>query len=173
MYETSQPNLNAKKMKSKLNYIHAFATFSEDKKHRFVLHRLWDKEKPCAMVIGLNPSNANESDDDPTIGFVTRVLNFNGYGGLFMVNLYTMITPHPEELIMDENIEHTIELWSASMNYCKDVIFAWGNFRTFGRNETAKRIYKNALCFNRLKNGEPRHAMYLKETTVLKKYLCD
>lgn len=157
-------------MKSELNYISSYATFSQDHKHRLVLHRQWDKAKPCAMVIGLNPSNADEKEDDPTIGFVTRILNNNGYGGLFMVNLFTMITPHPEELIIDDDLEKAISVWNTAVGFCKDVVFAWGRFETYGRNETAKRMFKGALCFDHLKNGEPRHPMYLKSNTVLKKY---
>lgn len=155
----------------KIEYINSFATFSEDKTKRFVLHRQWNKEKPCAMVIGLNPSTADDKEDDPTIGFVTRILNHNGYGGLFMTNLYTMITPYPNDLIKDDNWEHAIEIWKASMNYCKDVVFAWGRFKIHdGRDETAKRMYRNALCFGKLKNGSPRHPMYLLESTILKAY---
>lgn len=141
------------------NYIQSFATFSQDRKHRVMLHRLWDQQRPCATVIGLNPSNANEKDDDPTIGFVTRVLNFNGYGGLFMVNLFTMITPHPKDLVLDMKLLNAVSVWRTASMSCKDVVFAWGNFKTLGRNQTAKREFPKALCFDILKSGEPRHPM--------------
>lgn len=153
-----------------MKYIKSFATFSEDKKHRFVLCRQWS-EKPCAMVIGLNPSTADDKDDDPTIGFVTRILDHNGYGGLFMVNLFTMITPYPKELILDEDHEKAISIWRGADIYSDVVIFAWGRFKIpYGRDETAKRMFKDALCFGHLKNGEPRHPMYLKNNTVLVNY---
>jgi hypothetical protein len=156
-------------MKDTFPYISKYAFFSDDHTQRFILHRRWNL-KPCAMVIGLNPSTADEHEDDPTIGFITRILNYNGFGGLYMVNLFTMITSHPKELIRDVNESRAVDTWVASMAFCKDVVFAWGNFKTLGRNETAKRMFKNPLCFAILKSGEPRHAMYLKENTLLKKF---
>jgi hypothetical protein len=152
------------------NYLESYATFSEDKTRRFVLFRQWDKSKPIATIIGLNPSTADDTEDDPTIGFVYRVLSNNGYGGFFMTNLFTMITPHPKELIRDEDINHAMEIWKASMYFSSTMIFAWGRFDSYGRNETAKRIYRDAMCFGKLKNGEPRHPMYLKSNTILTKF---
>lgn len=151
-------------------YLEAYATFSTDGTKRFVLFRQWDKSKPVATIIGLNPSTADGNEDDPTIGFVYRVLNNNGYGGFFMTNLFTMITPHPKELIKDDNFEHAIELWKACDLYSQDVIFAWGRFPVMGRDVTAERMFKNALCFGHLKDGKPRHPMYLKADTKLKPF---
>lgn len=148
-------------------YLECYATFSEDKTKRFVLFRQWDKSKPVATIIGLNPSTADDKDDDPTIGFVYRVLNNNGYGGFFMTNLFTMITPHPKELLKDDNFEHATEIWRACELYSKDVIFAWGRFPVMGRDLAAERMFKNALCFGHLKDGKPRHPMYLKAETKL------
>jgi hypothetical protein len=150
-------------------YTENFATFSQDGKHRFLLFRRWD-DRPGATVIGLNPSTANGDRDDPTIGTIKRILNFNGYGYFFMVNLFTMITPYPKELIHDNNFEKSIELWRESAFNSNEVIFAWGNFKTLGRNEIAKKLFPKALCFNHLKNGEPRHPMYLKDQTCLQTY---
>ena len=58
------------------------AKFSPCRKYRYVLCRVCDRTKPFAMFIGLNPSNADETKDDPTI---KRCLNFAkswGYGGI-------------------------------------------------------------------------------------------
>ena len=49
------------------------ADFSPDRKHRYSLWRIWDRSKPLVMFIGLNPSTANESDNDPTIRSVCRI----------------------------------------------------------------------------------------------------
>lgn len=43
------------------------AIFSDDRKYRFALFRMWDLKAPNVMFIGLNPSTANEHDNDPTI----------------------------------------------------------------------------------------------------------
>ena len=43
------------------------AVLSEDRKYRYLLSRNWDDTKPTALFIGLNPSTADEKEDDPTI----------------------------------------------------------------------------------------------------------
>ena len=43
------------------------AVFSQDRKYRYVLTRVWDKNKPMLVFVGLNPSIADETKDDPTI----------------------------------------------------------------------------------------------------------
>ncbi|GAH84175.1 unnamed protein product, partial [marine sediment metagenome] len=43
------------------------AVFADERTHRLYLWRRWDKEKPWVMFIGLNPSTADESHDDPTV----------------------------------------------------------------------------------------------------------
>lgn len=151
-------------------YEKSFATFSEDNKNRYSLFRQWDSSLKVAMVIGLNPSNANGEEDDPTIGFLYRVLKHNGYGGFFMMNLFTMITPKPSELVIDYNWRHAKELWEVTAPFCQDVVFAWGAFKTQGREKTAIDLFPQALCFGKLKKGQPRHPMYLKNETQLIKY---
>jgi hypothetical protein len=49
------------------------AKFSACRKYRYALWRTWDESKPSAMIIGLNPSTADENENDPTI---TRCFNF-------------------------------------------------------------------------------------------------
>jgi len=146
------------------------AKFTPDNKHRLYLYRRWKITRPSAMVIGLNPSKADAFDDDQTIGFVKRVLNFNGFGSFYMVNLYTMITPYPSELIADNNLDYNILLWKELSQQVDSVIFAWGSFKTDGREKIAEDLFPKALCFNHLKNGAPRHAMYLPQATTLKSY---
>lgn len=110
----------------------AGAVFSEDRKHRYLLRRIWSVEKPFAMVIGLNPSTAREFDNDRTISRLTGrdgLLGRSGYGGLFMVNLFTMITSKPKKLICDRLPATAATWWTTTAYQTQDVIFAWGAFR--------------------------------------------
>ena len=50
------------------------AILSEDRKYRYVLSRIWDESKPLVVIIGLNPSTADEKDDDNTI---KKCINFS------------------------------------------------------------------------------------------------
>ncbi|GHX72979.1 hypothetical protein VCSRO16_3593 [Vibrio cholerae] len=64
------------------------AELSKCRKYRYALWRTWDSDKPFAMFIGLNPSTADEKNDDPTL---RRCINFAkswGYGGVCMANLF-------------------------------------------------------------------------------------
>ena len=78
------------------------ADFSNDKTHRFSLWRTWDLEKPKAMCIGLNPSNANAGRNDPTIRILIKMLMKLGYGGFYMMNCWTFVASKPELLQHNE-----------------------------------------------------------------------
>jgi hypothetical protein len=59
---------------------------------------VWDESKAYALFIGLNPSTADEKEDDPTI---KRCINYSkkwGYGGLCMVNLFAFRATDPSDL---------------------------------------------------------------------------
>ena len=79
--------------------IYRNAKFSNDQKHRYTLERSWDSERPKVLYIMLNPSLANSDKDDPTI---RRLINFTkqlGYGGFYVGNLFSYITPYPKDLL--------------------------------------------------------------------------
>lgn len=74
------------------------AKLSDCRTYRYELWRTWDESKPYAMFIGLNPSTADETEDDPTI---RRCINFAktwGYGGLCMTNLFAYRATQPEDM---------------------------------------------------------------------------
>jgi len=75
------------------------AKFSTCRKYRYALWRIWDDSKPYAMIVGLNPSTADETKNDPTI---SRCINFSkdwGYGGLCMANLFAFRATKPSVLM--------------------------------------------------------------------------
>lgn len=43
------------------------AYFSKDRVYRYDLWRQWDASRGYAMFVGLNPSTADEDNDDPTV----------------------------------------------------------------------------------------------------------
>jgi hypothetical protein len=74
------------------------ARFSIDGTHRFLLWRIWEKSKGLVCYIGLNPSVANADEDDNTI---TRLIHFtkdHGYGGFYIVNLFSQVATDFKEL---------------------------------------------------------------------------
>ena len=74
------------------------AVFSDCRKFRYALWRMWDGDKPLVMIIGLNPSTADEKVNDPTI---TRCISFARsweYGGVYVTNLFGFRATAPTEL---------------------------------------------------------------------------
>jgi hypothetical protein len=132
------------------------AEFSNDKKNRFVLWRIWDDTKPVAMCIGLNPSNANEEKDDPTIIRTCKVLKALGFGGLKMVNIFTYITPNPEDIKSHKPDESWI---LSAADECQEIIFAWGSFKQIPLYFVLHlmHLFPDAKCFGKTKNGKPWH----------------
>ena len=140
------------------------ATFSACKKYRFVLWRIWDKTLPAVMFIGLNPSTANESKNDPTITRVVKFASDWGFGGVYMLNLFTYVTAYPKELVQCQdpllNADKYLIEYAAKAD---KIIFAWGNFQEAQeRGKQAMQMFTGyALHIN--KNGSPKHPLYVKQ----------
>ncbi len=147
------------------------AEFSDDRKYRYVLWRIWDEDKPKVLIIGLNPSKADESVDDPTIRRVKRLAASWGFGGIYMVNLFAWVTPYPEELEacndpVGENDHKLKEYYSK----CQEVVFAWGATETNGRAEKISGMFPNAKCIAKNLDGSPKHPLYVKKEAQLVSY---
>lgn len=56
-----------------MELIRSNAEFNKDRTHRYALQRKWGKGERHILFIGLNPSRADETFNDPTI---TRCINF-------------------------------------------------------------------------------------------------
>lgn len=145
------------------------ATFSKNREYRYSLWRIWDKELPLVMFIGLNPSTANEDENDATIRSVERISKSNGYGGFYMMNCFAYVATDPKLLkhnpFTDEWNNDTL---SVTASKCKDVIFAWGNFeiiKKLGRDKELSEMFPNAKCLCVNKNGSPKHPLYCKSDT--------
>lgn len=142
------------------------ANFSSCGNYRYSLWRIWDETKPLVMFIGLNPSTANATNDDPTIRRVKTIAKNLGYGGVYMMNCWTYITTDPKELKHNEvSDEWNNDLITVTASKCQDVIFAWGNFqvvREKGRDSELKEMFPHAKALHINKNGSPKHPLYCK-----------
>ena len=142
------------------------AEFSIDKKERYSLNREWDKSKNKILYIMLNPSFADDKDDDPTI---RRLINFTkkfNSGGFLVGNIFTTITPNPKELdkskgMSDKNFEELIKL----INKVDQIVYAWGS--SIEEPQLLKKLVLNPKCFGKNLNGTPKHPLYLPSQTKL------
>lgn len=149
------------------------AQFRHERKFRFFLWRTWDNDKPKLLVIGLNPSTANEVDNDNTISSAIGIAKHNGYGCIIMANLYPFVSRDPDKLQL---LHATDQIMRDNANYIEtiskatqDVLFAWGNFKQAKSGIAAAYILKfsEALCYYQLKDGSPRHLLYCKHQHLL------
>lgn len=142
------------------------AAFSKDGSHRYRLWRIWDESKPTVMFIGLNPSTANQNEDDPTIRRVITISKNLGYGGVYMMNCWAHVSTNPKQLLLCDfttRINNENLIFVASK--CKDIIFAYGNFdivKKTGRDKELKEMFPNAKALFINKNGSPKHPLYCK-----------
>ncbi|MEM6686104.1 MAG: DUF1643 domain-containing protein [Bacteroidota bacterium] len=147
----------------KTNAVTKDAIFSKNRKHRYALIRTWNTALPMMMCIGLNPSVANEQQDDPTI---RRVINFAekwGFGGVYMCNLFSYITSYPEQLKITKNNSKNDFYLKSYAEKSQEVLCAWGRHKA--AKERATKVLKmmhhtTALQIN--KDGSPKHPLYVK-----------
>ena len=106
------------------------AVFSDDKKHRLLLKKEWDKSKPTATIILINPNTADTLNVDTTTLLIINNLNKLGFGSVDIVNMYSRIAlklyfrfNSDDDLLDSENDE--IILKSAEKS--DRIIIAWGS----------------------------------------------
>ena len=102
--------------------------FSDDQTHRLFWKRVWNKEKPIACVIMINPCEADTIIADmTTLLVVNNIARLGDYGGVSIVNLFSFLTPKlnfrsPVDL-NDYSNDHYIEKAAEEASV---VILAWG-----------------------------------------------
>ncbi len=141
------------------------AIFSVCRKYRYALWRSWDESKPYVMIIGLNPSTADETKDDPTI---TRCINFAkswGYGGVCVTNLFAYRATVPSDMkASNEPIGTENDAWLYKLaKEAAIIVAAWGNDGSYLNRSGA--ILGAQLKLPRIKMnmpGEPVQSLYLK-----------
>ena len=146
------------------------AFFSSCRKNRFALWRIWDGKLPVAMCIGINPSHANEEQDDPTIRILRGVLANLDFGGLVMTNLYSLISSTKEVLATEVGLVPENDAYiSAFGDCCDEVIFCWGSTPDFeDRVAMIRSKFPAAKCFGTTKDGSPYHPRALSFLKMLK-----
>lgn len=149
------------------------AELSEDGMYRYTLWRRWDKEKPRALFIMLNPSTANAEQDDPTIRRCVGFARSWRMGGIRVCNLFPFRATDPADLLKADipegrgnlgAIERMIDVHGIS-------VAAWGAHQMSARQENNVRnlFYELGVPLYALgltKHGKPRHPLYIPATAV-------
>lgn len=157
----------------------AGATFSPCRTWRYDLTRIWARGPDPLLVnfLLLNPSTADETEDDPTIRRCMGFAREWGYDGCVITNIFGFRATDPKEMraapspIGPENnkwiLHHT--------RNCQVVVCAWG---THGSHHNRERMIIRMLqkqgiellCLGKTKHGHPKHPLYLRADTELEGY---
>lgn len=155
------------------------ASFSEDRKFRYTLLREWDSVLPKACFIGLNPSTADETQDDPTIRRCIGFAKAWGKGGLLMLNMYAFRATLPAD--MKKAHKKGVDIIGGKRNHlealqqyvhdhnCDIVIAAWGAHGLV-RGMVLSSSWPELMCLGRNTDGSPKHPLYLKADSQPEKY---
>ena len=147
-----------------------------DGPYRYSLTRIWDKSRLMVLWIMLNPSTADAMKDDNTIRKIVKISNHNGYGGLYVGNMYAYRATNPKELFEDDNIDYKGK-WNYDIilqlsDECAHVIMACGKM---AKKEDLKKVkyylHRKVYCLGVNKDGSPVHPLYQKDTSTFKEYV--
>lgn len=141
------------------------AEFSVDKQHRYLLWRRIADGERTLLVVGLNPSTADELRNDPTI---RRCLGFAqdwDFSRLLVANLFAYRATKPEDLRRaDDPVGSENDRWLKAASEVADLtLAAWGNSGLWlERHVAVVRLLNDPHCLGRTKHGTPRHPLYVK-----------
>lgn len=160
------------------------ATFSDDRLYRYHLSRHLTGDGPPVVFVMLNPSTADEYQNDRTIARCTGYANALHASSLHILNLFAYRTPYPKALwafdgdrVGPENDAAIRTTFRMARRTGATVICAWGADRKARDRadvvckmaELDEGIPVQALAVT--KDNEPGHPLYLKGTLRPKRYM--
>jgi hypothetical protein len=154
--------------------------------YRYYLYlKLADCGAGQATFIMLNPSTADQHDDDPTIRRCVGFCRRWGYGELHVVNVFALRATHPQDLtkapdpVGPLNLDWIIKVvdWTADPRNCGPrgkVVCAWvaqGSYRDQDRIvwEAIQGLCA-PLALALTRQRQPRHPLYVPYATRLDRY---
>lgn len=149
--------------------------WSPDKAYRYSLWRMWGPgEIPC-LFIGLNPSTADETEDDPTIRRCKNFAKSWGCDSLIMTNLFAYRATDPKHMkAASDPIGPDNDAWLIRLSsIAKIKVAGWGVHGSHLERSLAVIDLLNGLqCLGFTKDGYPKHPLYLRSDSVLIPYNC-
>jgi len=142
------------------------ALISEDGKYRYWLTRVWDSTRSLVVFIGLNPSTADATVDDPTIRRCIGFAKSWDMGGLVMMNLFAYRATDPKKLkrVADPVGCRNLDLIN-HFGTGKTVVCCWGAdpMAKDWSKEILKIFNQPVFHLGLTKAGHPKHPLYLKK----------
>jgi len=148
-------------------FTNSWARWSHCRSYRYLLARRWGLG-PTVTYIMLNPSTADEVQNDPTVERCQRRAIADGFDGLNVVNLFAYRATDPAEMkkaldpVGQENGLHIL----AAALMSKRVVCAWGSHGNFnGRADEVLSLLRmvkvQPFCLGLNQDGQPKHPLYV------------
>ena len=148
------------------------AHFSDCEQYRYWLRRDWDASKPAISFLMLNPSTANEIDNDPTIERCQRRAITMGYGSMIIVNLFPFRMTDSRLLNTVDNLLGDIAEADGyilrAVQLSDMTVCGWGKHSlaaSRGRNIAAMLTQANlqnkVMCLQLNADKSPQHPLYI------------
>lgn len=153
------------------------AIFSRDRTYRYTLRIIWNEADGLIQFIGLNPSTADEIQDDNTVRRCKRFAQRWGYGGMIMTNIFAFRSTDPGRMKSHPNPtgetgrftsgrrvftnRNDFHLFETRKEVAKAVA-AWGNHGLhLDRSSAVLKLLRDLHCFRVTKLGQPEHPLYM------------
>ena len=143
------------------------ATLSLCRRYRYNLWRGWGESESYVMFVGLNPSTADETADDPTIRRCVAYSKSWGYSRLCMTNLFAYRATQPADMMAAADpVGPANNVWLRELaKGAAVVVAAWGVHGTFrGRHSAVRDLLPGLHYLQLTKDGHPGHPLYLPKT---------
>lgn len=143
------------------------AVFSDCRQYRYLLWRYWS-DAPKATFIMLNPSTADEVENDPTVERCERRARAMGYGGLRVANIFALRSTDPKALYTHDSPigQYNDAAIIESVAGAGLVVCGWGRHGNLvGRGSYVLWLLRRSgitphyLKLN--KDGTPKHPLYV------------
>lgn len=125
------------------------------------------------MFIGLNPSTADETNDDPTI---RRCISFSkawGCDSFCMTNIFAFRATDPKVMIAEPEpvgIDNDATLIECARG-ASIIIAAWGvHGEHMNRGNAVASMLAGLKCLGLTKEGYPRHPLYVRGDVIPQEY---
>ena len=150
--------------------------------YRYRLWRQWDDLRPILVWVMMNPSTADDVDDDSTI---RRVVDFSkrfGFGGIDVLNVFALRSTDPRRLLahpdpFGPDNERTL-MDARHRHLLSNLVVAWGNplggrrLANYYQRARVALCTQNPQCLGANKNGHPKHPLYLRAAAALRPWPC-
>lgn len=158
----------ARRLFARAGYTGWGARFSDCGAYRYALTRTWDADGERIAFVGLNPSTADATQDDPTIRRIVSFARDWGFGGVDMLNLFAFRATDPRDMkaapdpVGPANDRVLLDVTRRSAV----TVAAWG---VHGAHRDREAAIAGALgplwCLGTTRAGHPRHPLYLRRDT--------